>query len=67
MYDVGNGVLGVEVFNKSEAIEEALFELQCTKEYENLQKEYWETGNKNIRDKMWAMEREFLKKRGFYN
>lgn len=29
-----NGVLRVEVLNRSEAIDDALYELECTEEYE---------------------------------
>lgn len=65
-----NGVLGVEVLNRSEAIDDALYELECTEEYEKVLKEFLETKNEEIsnklQEKLRKMENDYLRAKGFY-
>ena len=65
-----NGVLGVEVFNKSEAIEDALFDLQCTEEYNKIWKKFLETKDEEhsnkLKEKLVKMENDYLIKKGLY-
>ena len=61
-----NGVLGVEVLNRSEAIDDALYELECTEEYNKIWKEYLKTKNEKYYDELFKMENDYLRAKGFY-
>ena len=67
MYGVGNGVLGVEVYERGELLDELLFDFEKTEEYKSLWQKYRETKDKKYSDMLWKAEREYLTKRGYFN